>query len=41
MNMKATTIPQPLTRPRHLASESQPSFRAIARPYIDIVTGVK
>ena len=38
--MKAATIPQPLTRPRHLAAESQPSFRAIARPLIDIVVPV-
>ena len=38
MNMKAATIPQPLARPRHLAAtRSQPSFRAIARPLIDIV----
>ena len=38
--MKAATISQPLTRPRHLAAESQPSFRAIARPLIDIVVPV-
>ena len=39
--MKAATIPQPLARPRHLvAPESQPSFRAIARPLIDIVVPV-
>ena len=36
--MKAATISQPLTRPRHLdAAHNQPSFRAIARPLIDIV----
>lgn len=40
MNMKAATIPQPPARPRHLATESQPSFRAIARPLIDIVVPV-
>ena len=41
MNMKAATIPQPLARPRHLAAtESQPSFRAIARPLIGIVVSV-
>jgi len=41
MNMKAATIPQPLTRPRHLAAtQSRPSFRAIARPLIDIVVPV-
>ena len=41
MNTKAATIPQPLARPRHLAtSESQPSFRAITRPFIDIVVPV-
>ena len=41
MNTKAATISQPLTRPRHLAtSESQPSFRAITRPFIDIVVPV-
>ena len=40
MNTKAATIPQPLARPRHLASENQPSFRAIARPFIDIVVPV-
>ena len=41
MNMKAATIPQPLARPRHLAAtESQPLFRAIARPLIDIVVPV-
>lgn len=39
--MKAATIPQPLARSRHLvAPESQPSFRAIARPLIDIVVPV-
>ena len=39
--MKAATIPQPLARPRHLATtESQPAFRAIARPFIDIVVPV-
>ena len=39
--MKATTIPQPLARPRHLATtESQPAFRAITRPFIDIVVPV-
>ena len=39
--MKATTIPQPLARSRHLAApESQPPFRAIARPLIDIVVPV-
>lgn len=40
MTMKAATIPQPLARPRHLAAESRPSFRAIARPLIDIVVPV-
>mgnify|MGYP000964453664 FL=1 len=41
MNTKAATIPQPLARLRHLAtSESQPSFRAITRPFIDIVVPV-
>ena len=41
MNTKAATIPQPLAQPRHLAApESQPSFRAIARPLIDIVVPV-
>ena len=41
MTMKATTIPQPLARSRHLAApESQPPFRAIARPLIDIVVPV-
>ena len=40
MNTKAATIPQPLARSRHLASESQPSFRAIARPLVDIVVPV-
>ena len=36
--MKAAAISQPLTRPRHLdAAHNQPSFRAIARPLIDIV----
>lgn len=39
--MKAATILQPLARPRHLAdTESQPAFRAIARPFIDIVVPV-
>ena len=39
--MKAATIPQPLARSRHLAAtESQPLFRAIARPLIDIVVPV-
>ena len=39
--MKAATIPQPLARPRHLATtESQPAFRAITRPFIDIVVPV-
>ena len=39
--MKAATIPQPLARPRHLATtESQPAFRAIARPLVDIVVPV-
>ena len=38
MTMKAATISQPLTRPRHLdAAHNQPSFQAIARPLIDIV----
>ena len=38
MTMKAATVSQPLTRPRHLdAAHNQPSFRAIARPLIDIV----
>ncbi len=41
MNTKAAIIPQPLARPRHLvAAESQPSFRAITRPFIDIVVPV-
>lgn len=41
MNMKAATIPQPLARSRHLATtQGQPSFRAIARPLIDIVVPV-
>ena len=41
MSMKAATIPQPLARSRRLAAtESQPSFRAIARPLIDIVVPV-
>jgi glycosyl transferase, family 39 len=41
MNMKAATIPQPLARSRHLAAaESQPPFRAIARPLIDVVVSV-
>jgi len=41
MNTKVATIPQPLARPRHLvAPESQPSFRAITRPLIDIVVPV-
>ena len=39
--MKATTIPQPLTQPRYPATtESQPSFWAIIRPFIDIVVPV-
>ena len=39
--MKAATIPQPLTRSRRFAAtESQPPFRAIARPLIDIVVPV-
>ena len=39
--MKAATIPQPLAQSRHFAAtESQPSFRAIARPLIDIVVPV-
>lgn len=39
--MKATTIPQPLAQSRCLAAtESQPSFRAITRPLIDIVVPV-
>ena len=39
--MKAATIPQPLARSRHLAAaESQPPFRAIARPLIDVVVSV-
>ena len=39
--MKAATIPQPLARPRHPATtESQPSFRAIIRPSIDVVVPV-
>ena len=38
MNMKAAAIPQPPARSRHLAAtKSQPAFRAIARPLIDIV----
>ena len=41
MNMKAATIPQPLARSRYLAvNESQPAFRAIDRPLIDIVVPV-
>ena len=41
MTMKAATIPQPLARPRHPATtESQPSFRAIIRPFIDVVVPV-
>ena len=41
MNTKAATISQPITRSRHLAAtQSQPSFRAIARPLIDIVVPV-
>ena len=41
MTMKAATIPQPLTQSRHLATtQSQPPFRAIARPLIDIVVPV-
>ena len=38
--MKAATIPQPLARSRHLIAESQPPFRAITRPLIDIVVPV-
>ena len=39
--MKAATITQPLTQSRHLvATESQPPFRAITRPFIDIVVPV-
>ena len=39
--MKAATIPQPLTQLRHLAAtDRQPPFRAIARPFIDIVVPV-
>lgn len=41
MTMKAATIPQSLARSRHFAAtESQPPFRAIARPLIDIVVPV-
>ena len=40
MNMKAATIPQPLTQSRHLATDSQLPFRAITRPLIDIVVPV-
>ena len=40
MNTKAATIPQPLTQSRHLATDSQPPFRAITRPLIDIVVPV-
>ena len=41
MTTKAATIPQSLARPRHLAAaQNQPSFRAIARPLIDIVVPV-
>ena len=41
MNTKAATISQPLARSRHLAAaQNQPSFRAIARPLIDIVVPV-
>lgn len=40
MNTKAATIPQLLARPRHLIAESQLSFRAIARPLVDIVVPV-
>ena len=40
MNMKAATIPQPLTQSRHLATDSQLPFRAITRPLIDIVVTV-
>ena len=41
MNMKATTIPQPLARSRLLdATGSRLSFRAIACPLIDIVVPV-
>lgn len=39
--MKTATIPQSLARSRHpAATESQPPFRAIARPLIDIVVPV-
>ena len=39
--MKVATITQPLARSRHLAAtKSQPAFRAIARPFIDIVVPV-
>ena len=39
--MKVATITQPLARSRHLAAtQSQPPFRAIARPLIDIVVPV-
>ena len=41
MTMKAATITQSLARSRHLAAtQSQSSFRAIARPLIDIVVPV-
>ncbi|QHU89858.1 glycosyltransferase [Candidatus Saccharibacteria bacterium oral taxon 955] len=41
MTMKAATITQSLARSRHLAAtQSQSSFRAIARPFIDIVVPV-
>lgn len=41
MNMKAATIPQPLARSRHFAAtQSQPPFRAMTRPLIDIVVPV-
>ncbi|QJU08762.1 glycosyltransferase [Candidatus Saccharibacteria bacterium oral taxon 488] len=40
MNTKAATISQPLARSRHFAAQNQPSFRAIARPLIDIVVPV-
>lgn len=41
MTMKVATITQPLAQSRHpAATESQPPFRAIARPLIDIVVPV-
>ena len=41
MTTKAATIPQPLARSRYLAAAPpQPPFRAIARPFIDIVVPV-